>query len=101
MQVIHVEAVTDDLPALLSDRLDERGIAQRDRCVYRRARADAVLLERLHHAEDAHAIAVTPQRVVAQVRIRGLQRAERLEGLALLVERKPLQRNRDPQRDAG
>src|SRR4029077_21211012 len=78
----------------------ERRVAHRHRGVHRGARADAVLLERLHHAEDADAVAVVAQRVVAEVRVGGLQRAERLEGLALLVEREPFQRDGDPEGDA-
>ena len=47
------------------------GIALGDRGVHRHAGADAVPVERLHDAEDADAVAVVAQRVVAQVRVGG------------------------------
>ena len=100
VQVVHVQAVGNDLPAALCAFPDERRVADGHCCIDRDRCADLVPFQGLHDAEDADAVAVVAQAVVAQVRVGGLHRAGWLERQAFHVQREPLQRRYHPQGDA-
>ena len=101
VHMVHVQAMTHQLPAQIDTGLGQGGIARRHRRVDGHAGWDVARAQLLHDAVNAHPVAVVAQGVVAQIRVGGLQRTDRLEGHALLVQGKPLQRCRDPQGHPG
>ena len=101
VQMVHVQAVGNHLPALPGAGLEQAGVAQRHRCIDRHRGADLVLCQRLHDAKNTHPVAVVAQGVVAQVGVGRHHGARRFEGHALHVQREPLQRRHHPQRHAG
>ncbi len=100
VELAHIDAVRDHLPAARVDLVDEQRIALGNLRIHRDRGLDPELVEQLEDAEDADPVAVVAQRVVPEIGIGRDHAARRLEGLGRLVEREEFERRHDPERDA-